>query len=53
MKDAGAAVKGACAFGREVREKLQLSSSNFEIVKEGNSYIFVTIGCGHGVGLSQ
>ena len=39
--------------GREVREKLQLSSSDFEIVKEGNSYIFVTKGCGHGVGLSQ
>ena len=31
--------------GREVREKLQLSSSDFEIVKEGNSYIFVTKGC--------
>jgi len=30
-----------------------LSSSDFEIVKEGNSYIFVTKGCGHGVGLSQ
>ena len=30
--------------GREVREKLQLSSSDFEIV---------TKGCGHGVGLSQ
>ena len=28
-------------------------SSDFEIVKEGNSYIFVTKGCGHGVGLSQ
>ena len=39
--------------GREVREKLQLSSSDFEIVKEGNSYISVTKGCGHGVGLSQ
>lgn len=39
--------------GRELREKLQLSSSDFEIVKEGNSYIFVTKGCGHGVGLSQ
>ena len=30
-----------------------MSSSDFEIVKEGNSYIFVTKGCGHGVGLSQ
>ena len=39
--------------GREIREKLQLASSDFEIIEEGNSYIFVTKGCGHGVGLSQ
>lgn len=39
--------------GREIREKLQLASSDFEIVEEGNNYVFVTRGSGHGVGMSQ
>lgn len=39
--------------GREIREKLQLASSDFEIVEEGNNYVFVTKGSGHGVGMSQ
>ena len=39
--------------GREIREKLQLASSDFEIIEEGNSYVFVTKGSGHGVGMSQ
>lgn len=39
--------------GREIREKLQLASSDFEIVEEENNYVFVTRGSGHGVGMSQ
>ncbi len=39
--------------GREIREKLQLASSDFEIVEEVNNYVFVTKGSGHGVGMSQ
>lgn len=39
--------------GREIREKLQLASNDFEIVEEGNNYVFVTKGSGHGVGMSQ
>ena len=39
--------------GREVREKLQLSSSDFEIVEDHQQYTFITKGSGHGVGMSQ
>jgi len=39
--------------GRQVREKLGLASSDFEIVREENTYLFVTKGSGHGVGMSQ
>ncbi len=39
--------------GREVREILNLPSSDFKIIKEGNKYCFITQGCGHGVGMSQ
>lgn len=39
--------------GRQVREKLQLASSDFTIKKENNEYVFTTKGSGHGVGMSQ
>ena len=39
--------------GLEVREKLELRSTNFKIEIQGNKMIFNTIGYGHGVGLSQ
>lgn len=39
--------------GRQVRETLQLSSSDFQISKENNQYVFITKGSGHGVGMSQ
>ncbi len=39
--------------GRQVREKLQLASSDFTIVEKSGSYVFKTKGSGHGVGLSQ
>ena len=39
--------------GRQVREQLQLASSDFQIQKKGNEYVFTTKGSGHGVGMSQ
>lgn len=39
--------------GRQVREKLQLASSDFTIKNEKNEYVFITKGSGHGVGMSQ
>ncbi len=39
--------------GRQMREKLQLASSDFTIVEKSDSYVFKTKGSGHGVGLSQ
>lgn len=39
--------------GREVREKLQLQSSDFSIEQKNNHLIFKTKGYGHGVGMSQ
>ena len=39
--------------GRQMREKLQLASSDFKIVEKSDSYVFKTKGSGHGVGLSQ
>ena len=39
--------------GREVRERLQLASSDFQIQKKNNQYLFITKGSGHGVGMSQ
>ncbi len=38
--------------GREIRELLNLASSDFEIQYDG-SYVFNTTGFGHGVGMSQ
>lgn len=39
--------------GREVREKLELASSDFSWNVEGNKISFTTKGYGHGVGMSQ
>lgn len=39
--------------GREVREKLQLRSSDFTIDRKNNHLIFTTKGFGHGIGMSQ
>lgn len=39
--------------GREIREKLQLNSSDFAIEQKNNHLIFTTKGFGHGIGMSQ
>ncbi|SHH60198.1 stage II sporulation protein D [Virgibacillus chiguensis] len=39
--------------GREIREKLELRSSDFTIEQKNNHFIFTTKGFGHGVGMSQ
>lgn len=39
--------------GREIREKCKLSSSSFTLKKTLNGYQMITIGSGHGVGMSQ
>lgn len=39
--------------GRDVREKLQLQSSDFSIKQKNDHLIFTTKGFGHGVGMSQ
>lgn len=39
--------------GREIREKLGLASSDFDVEHVGDSYVFHTVGYGHGVGMSQ
>ncbi|MCP3027591.1 stage II sporulation protein D [Halobacillus sp. A5] len=39
--------------GREIREKLNLQSSDFTIEQKENHIIFTTRGYGHGVGMSQ
>jgi len=39
--------------GKEVREKLDLRSANFEIEKGDGKILFTTYGYGHGVGMSQ
>lgn len=39
--------------GREVREKLELNSSQFAWKVEGRDILFTTRGYGHGVGMSQ
>lgn len=39
--------------GREVREKLGLASSCFQIQLTSHGYVFTTRGSGHGVGMSQ
>ena len=39
--------------GREVREALGLRSANFSVEKQGDSFVFITLGYGHGAGMSQ
>ncbi len=39
--------------GRQIRELLNLASSDFTVEKTNNGYTFYTIGYGHGVGMSQ
>ncbi len=39
--------------GTDIRKKLKLRSTDFNITKEGNSIIITTKGYGHGVGMSQ
>ncbi|MBM7551743.1 stage II sporulation protein D [Thalassobacillus pellis] len=46
-------VGGETLSGREVREKLELRSTDFTIDKKDGHLIFTTRGYGHGVGMSQ
>lgn len=46
-------INGNIYSGREVREKLGLNSSAFEITALEDGYAFTTYGYGHGVGMSQ
>lgn len=46
-------INGQVYSGRQIREKLQLASSDFTIEKKQNDFVFVTKGSGHGVGMSQ
>ncbi|MFA1822466.1 stage II sporulation protein D [Virgibacillus oceani] len=47
------ALNGNEISGREVREKLDLQSSDFTIKQRDNHLIFTTKGYGHGIGMSQ
>ena len=44
---------GKILTGKQIREKLGLTSSDFTWVRDGNSIIIHTKGYGHGVGMSQ
>nr|WP_263324208.1 stage II sporulation protein D [Neobacillus sp. Marseille-Q6967] len=44
---------GKVLTGKEIREKLDLKSSDFEWVRKGNNIVITTEGFGHGVGMSQ
>src|SRR5690625_1439696 len=46
-------VNGTSFTGRDIREKLNLPSSDFSIEQKGDYFIFTTRGYGHGVGMSQ
>lgn len=39
--------------GRDIREKLDLSSSDFSVEQKQDHFVFTTRGYGHGVGMSQ
>lgn len=39
--------------GRQIRELLQLASTDFTITQDNQGYTFMTMGSGHGVGMSQ
>lgn len=44
---------GKVFTGREVREKLQLQSADFQLARKGDHIVVETKGYGHGVGMSQ
>jgi stage II sporulation protein D len=44
---------GKVLSGKEIREKLDLRSSDFDWERKGNSIVITTRGFGHGVGMSQ
>lgn len=46
-------VNGKTFTGREIREKLDLDSSDFQWKRSGNNVVIQTKGWGHGVGMSQ
>ncbi|QTN00841.1 stage II sporulation protein D [Sediminibacillus dalangtanensis] len=46
-------IGGKSFSGREVREKLELRSSDFEVEQKKDHLIFTTKGYGHGIGMSQ
>lgn len=46
-------IEGNSFSGREVREKLNLKSSDFKIKQNNGHFVFTTEGFGHGIGMSQ
>ncbi len=46
-------VGGTAARGSEVRALLGLNSTNFNVTIDKGTFIFTTVGFGHGVGMSQ
>ncbi len=46
-------INGKTFTGREIREKLELDSSDFQWKRSGSNVIIETKGWGHGVGMSQ
>ncbi|RWZ58993.1 stage II sporulation protein D [Halobacillus fulvus] len=46
-------ISGKSFTGREIREALGLSSSDFTMEQKGEHIVFTTKGFGHGVGMSQ
>ncbi|WP_209123342.1 stage II sporulation protein D [Alkalihalobacillus sp. BA299] len=46
-------INGKKLTGRDVREKLELDSSDFKWYRQGNQIVIETKGWGHGVGMSQ
>ncbi|MFP4661370.1 MAG: stage II sporulation protein D [Halanaerobiales bacterium] len=46
-------IAGKQYTGLEIREKLALSSTKFEVKVENDTYTFICFGRGHGVGMSQ
>ncbi|MFD1708751.1 stage II sporulation protein D [Siminovitchia sediminis] len=52
-KVAAVNIGGKTFSGREVREKLELKSTDFNWEKKGDTIVITTKGYGHGVGMSQ
>ncbi|WP_163580487.1 stage II sporulation protein D [Gracilibacillus saliphilus] len=48
-----ATIGGETFSGRDIRDYLQLPSSDFTITRKDDHYVFTTKGNGHGVGMSQ